>query len=350
MADWTNGHGASPLSAQFGRSPERRGGCPSSGSMRCRSIRSSWRCSQNSWNRVERKCRNPGALYIERFDSPGGIFTPSRTQDRRRTGRRRSVCSRRDRIARPFHRGHSLQRVLVARPALRLLDRLCKDGPRRTARFYAEQSGGPRSMLQVVGKAAPDAISICDVTFIREDAAPDRQQVDSTQPTGTAPYLGARPGPCNASTDARCVMKRAHWVRATTRWSILATAQAFRHCAGDDAHREESGLGGAWRALEQFMAPRFRAQWLGLHRSATSRPHAQGPCLAELSAAGVVADYRARGGREDAHRARPWYVGPAKHRNSGVSAAYSHWKKPAEQPRSALADQCAFFLPGAGPR
>ncbi len=115
--------------------------------------------------------------YVERFDfAPVGYFTlepDGRIVEANLVGAELFAVDRADLP------GRSIENLVAAdsRPALRaVLDRLCKDGPSEACEVYAEQAGGPRRLLQVVGKAAPRTRFLyVTFTFIRDDAAPDQQ-------------------------------------------------------------------------------------------------------------------------------------------------------------------------------
>jgi PAS domain S-box-containing protein len=114
--------------------------------------------------------------YVERFDfAPVGYFTvepDGRIVEGNLAG---ADLFEVDRADLP---GRSIESLIAAdsRAALRaVLSRLRKDGPSEACEVYAEQAGGPRRLLQVVGKAAPRTRFLY-VTFtsIRNDAAPDQ--------------------------------------------------------------------------------------------------------------------------------------------------------------------------------
>ena len=115
--------------------------------------------------------------YIERFDfAPVGYFTvepDGRIVEGNLAGADLFAVDRADLP------GRSIESLVAAdsRAALRaVLGRLRKDGPSEACEVCAEQAGGPRCRLQVVGKAAPRS-QFLYVTFtsIRDDAAADQQ-------------------------------------------------------------------------------------------------------------------------------------------------------------------------------
>jgi len=112
--------------------------------------------------------------YVERFDfAPVGYFTVEPDGTIVEGNLAGAELFALDRADLP---GRSIESLVAAdsRAALRaVLNRLRKDGPSEACEVYAEQTGGPRRLLQVVGKAAPRTRFLY-VTFtsIRDYAAP----------------------------------------------------------------------------------------------------------------------------------------------------------------------------------